>query len=50
MFGQKIACNVQSCKHNDKSSHCELNSILVGNDGSEAANKCQTECVSFEAE
>ena len=45
-----IACNVESCKYNDKSNHCELDSILVGNDAGMATSKSQTECVSFEAE
>lgn len=50
MFGQKISCNVQSCKYNDKSEYCTLDNILVGNDGALATSKSQTECVSFEAE
>ncbi len=48
-----IKCNVKTCQYNDHSGNnspvCSLKEILVGNTLSEAHNKHDTECVSFES-
>ncbi len=47
MSNQEIRCNVHSCKYNDKTHYCTLDSIVVGSETSDARNKSETECVSF---
>lgn len=49
MTSQEIKCNVTTCRHNNDTLHCSLDSIVVGNNNTNAAhNKHDTECVSFE--
>ena len=51
IMSSTIFCNVQSCKHNTDRA-CVLRNVVVGNDtfaGVDAKEKCETECVSFEA-
>lgn len=48
MINPHIRCNVHNCKHNDKSKHCSLDDIVVGNTISSPHEKCDTECDSFE--
>lgn len=50
MVKQKINCNVESCKYNDHDNLCTLSNIVVGSNSNCVSDKCDTECVSFEAE
>lgn len=47
---QEIKCNVKNCKYNDKVKYCTLSDITIGQQCSCATDKCQTDCLSFEAE
>ncbi|MDR1531189.1 MAG: DUF1540 domain-containing protein [Clostridiales bacterium] len=49
MSGQSINCNVNSCKYNDKATHCALSDIMVGSTNMSARTCADTECASFEA-
>ena len=49
MLSQEIKCNVTTCRYNNDTLHCSLDSIIVGNTNREAHTKHETECASFEA-
>ena len=46
---QEVKCTVKSCRHHDKDKHCTLTDIVIGENGANATEKCQTDCMSFEA-
>jgi hypothetical protein len=50
MSNQEIRCHVQTCKHNQTGNNCVLHDITVGNIGSQARDKADTECDSFSAQ
>ena len=48
MINPHIKCSVRNCKHNDKTQHCCLDTIEVGNSCASPHSKRETECDSFE--
>ena len=46
---QEIKCTVKSCRYHDKDKHCTLADIVVGQNVANASEKCETDCMSFEA-
>ena len=51
---QEIKCTVKSCRtpicrYHDKDKHCTLADIVVGENVANASEKCETDCMSFEA-
>ena len=46
---QEVKCTVKSCRHHDKDKHCTLTDIVIGENVANATEKCQTDCMSFEA-
>ena len=48
MINPHIKCNVNCCRHNDQSQHCNLDDIIVGNSTPHPHEKRDTECDSFE--
>ncbi|MDR1913807.1 MAG: DUF1540 domain-containing protein [Clostridiales bacterium] len=49
LSNQEIKCQVSTCKYNDTNKVCTLHDIQVGNTGSQAHEKQETQCNSFQA-
>ncbi|MCL1786741.1 MAG: DUF1540 domain-containing protein [Defluviitaleaceae bacterium] len=48
MINPHIKCSVRNCKFNDRSKHCSLDTIEIGNSSPSPHEKRETECDSFE--
>jgi len=48
MPNQEIKCSVEGCRFNESTHTCGLSQISVGDMGSHASQKTDTECDSFQ--